>query len=223
MSSIRITHFSDLLCVWAYVSQVRCEELLSHFAGRVEMDCRYIHVFGSVQAKMAAVWGDRGGVAAYAAHVQSVASDFEHVKLHADIWRKAPPASSMPGHLLLCAVRALEVEGAADAGAQSRVAWRLRQALFEEARDVGDRSVLIEVAEACEVAPHRVEQELDSGRAHAELCADLEAARDHDVRSSPTLILDGGRQRLVGNVGYRVIEANVKELLDRPKVGHSWC
>ena len=78
MSSIRITHFSDLLCVWAYVSQVRCEELLSHFAGRVEMDCRYIHVFGSVQAKMAAVWGDRGGVAAYAAHVQSVASDFEH-------------------------------------------------------------------------------------------------------------------------------------------------
>ena len=32
-----------------------------------------------------------------------------------------------------------------------------------------------------------------------------------------------GRQRLAGNVGYRVIEANVRQLLNNPGVGASWC
>lgn len=33
---------------------------------------------------------------------------------------------------------------------------------------------------------------------------------------SPTLIFNEGRQRLNGNVGYRVIEANIRELRHNP-------
>jgi predicted DsbA family dithiol-disulfide isomerase len=51
----------------------------------------------------------------------------------------------------------------------------------------------------------------------------MQLAKDQDVRSSPTLLFNEGRQRLSGNVGYRIIEANVRELLDRPIVQHSWC
>ena len=36
-------------------------------------------------------------------------------------------------------------------------------------------------------------------------------------------MLNEDRQRLTGNVGYRVIEANVRELLERPSAQHSWC
>jgi len=43
------------------------------------------------------------------------------------------------------------------------------------------------------------------------------------VSSSPTLLLNEGRQRLVGNVGYRILEANVRELFERPGVQQSWC
>ena len=40
---------------------------------------------------------------------------------------------------------------------------------------------------------------------------------------SPTLSLNEDRQRLAGNVGYRVIEANVRELLEGPAPEGSWC
>ncbi|TPV95892.1 MAG: disulfide bond formation protein DsbA, partial [Myxococcales bacterium FL481] len=32
-----------------------------------------------------------------------------------------------------------------------------------------------------------------------------------------------GRQRLNGNVGFRIIEANVRELLRHTETEHSWC
>jgi predicted DsbA family dithiol-disulfide isomerase len=54
--------------------------------------------------------------------------------------------------------------------------------------------------------------------------ADYELARELGVDVSPTLVLNQGRQRLNGNVGYRVIEANFKELLREPHAGQaSWC
>jgi hypothetical protein len=43
------------------------------------------------------------------------------------------------------------------------------------------------------------------------------------VTVSPTLIFNEGRQRLNGNVGYRVIEANIRELLHNPSGELSWC
>ena len=43
------------------------------------------------------------------------------------------------------------------------------------------------------------------------------------VMGSPTLVFNEGRQMIYGNVGYRVIEANVLELLNKPKAAASWC
>ena len=43
------------------------------------------------------------------------------------------------------------------------------------------------------------------------------------MRASPTMLLNEGRQQLTGNVGYRVIEANVRELLESPDAKLSWC
>ena len=44
------------------------------------------------------------------------------------------------------------------------------------------------------------------------------------VQGSPTFILNDGRQKLYGNVGYGVLEANITELLRSPAAGAaSWC
>ena len=65
---------------------------------------------------------------------------------------------------------------------------------------------------------------IESGEAHAALHIDFEAKDRYHVPGSPTLVLNEGRQRLYGNVGYRVIEANVHELLRDPRSGEaSWC
>ena len=55
------------------------------------------------------------------------------------------------------------------------------------------------------------------------LSGDLDLARDNHVRASPTLLCNEGRQRLTGNVGYRVLVANVRELLQAPTGGQLWC
>ena len=64
---------------------------------------------------------------------------------------------------------------------------------------------------------------MDSGEAYAQLSKDLDLVKEHTVTVSPTLIFNEGRQRLNGNVGYRVIEANIRELLNAPPGEQSWC
>ena len=52
---------------------------------------------------------------------------------------------------------------------------------------------------------------------------DYQLAQAHGIKGSPSWVLDGGRQILYGNVGYRVIEANVIELLETGEKQASWC
>ena len=223
MDGIRITHFSDALCVWAYVSQVRMDELQKSFPDSVAIDARYFHVFGNVANKIDAAWKDRGGLRGYREHVQSVVDKFGHVTLHAQAWERNIPQSSMPSHLFLCAVRLLDSGGGAPGGLLARAAWAVREAFFKEGADISRWDVLLGVAEQIGVPSAEVEKILRSGAAHAALCEDLDLARQHSIQASPTLLFNEGRQRLTGNVGYRIIEANVRELLEGAPGQLSWC
>lgn len=68
-----------------------------------------------------------------------------------------------------------------------------------------------------------LERALNCGAAHAAFAEDLEPARRQNVQASPTLIFNEGRQRLSGNVGYRLIEANIRELVEEAPGQQSWC
>lgn len=221
MESIKITHFSDTLCVWAYVSQIRIDELIRQFSEAVQIETRFLHVFGNVPGKMDAAWKVRGGVAGYSEHVKSVIAKFEHVKLHPQIWVRDTPQSSMPSHLFLCAIRLL------DAGKSSpdlpRAAWAVREAFFRDGADISRQTVLLGVAERLGLAVADIERIIGSGAAHAALSEDAELARNFGVQASPTLLFNEGRQRLSGNVGYRIIEANIRELLESDPNQLSWC
>jgi len=44
------------------------------------------------------------------------------------------------------------------------------------------------------------------------------------IEGSPSFVLNEGRQKLYGNVGFRIIEANIQELLRAPGTDQvSWC
>ena len=106
----------------------------------------------------------------------------------------------------------------------TRAARALRRAFFEDARDVSDWKVHREVAARIGLDHDEVEARIRSSEAIVQLVLDYDLARRKGVEGSPTIILDGGRQKLFGNVGYRVIEANVQELLRRPgRDEASWC
>jgi predicted DsbA family dithiol-disulfide isomerase len=223
MESIRITHFSDSLCVWAYVSQIRVDELEKKFPGNVELDYRYFHVFGDVPKKMETGWKDRGGLKGYGDHVRNVVDRFDHVTLHPDAWTGNTPQSSMPSHLLLCAVRVLQERGELEARSLDRTAWAVRQAFFQHCQDISRQDVLMGIAERIGLPLTGIEKMLASGAAHAALAEDLDLARQHNVQASPTLLFNEGRQRLTGNVGYRIMEANIRELLESAPGQLSWC
>jgi predicted DsbA family dithiol-disulfide isomerase len=220
--AIRITHYSDVLCVWAFIAQVRVAELQANFADDIAFDYRYFGVFGDVNTKMAAQWQEKGGLPGYAAHVQETAAKFEHVHIHDRVWIEATPTSSMPAHVVLCAARA----ASGDAESNSAVLaldHEIRRAFFEDATDISQTTTLLEICERQGMDVAAIEGALQSGGAHAALSTDLKQAQEFGVRASPTLTFNEGRQTLTGNVGYRVMEANVRELINEPQDQHSWC
>lgn len=223
MSTIRVQHFSDVLCVWAYVSQVRIDELRNTFPDSIEIEYRFVQIFGAVRQKLARQWSERGGARGYGEHVKGVVAQFGHVPIHPEIWERTTPESSMPAHLMLCAIRGLAAKGDVATDAFERTAWAIREAFFRDAVDVSRQTELLTIAERQALPVAQIAASLADGTAHAALASDLDLCRDHDVRASPTMIFNEGRQRLTGNVGYRIIEANVRELLERPAGQHSWC
>lgn len=227
--SIKLTYFSDLLCIWAYISQARVDELRDSFGARIEFDYRFIPVFGAVEHHIDKGWQARGGREGYAAHVQATARQFPHVEVNPRVWRDDVPASSANVHLFLKAVQHLIAAGvipardAAGRGVFEELMWRLRLAFFRDARNIARREVQFELAAALGLPLEPIRAALDDGAAMAALCRDLDLCKELSIGGSPTYVLNEGRQKLYGNVGYKVIAANVQEILQRPESQASWC
>ena len=222
-AGIAIDCYSDVLCVWAYVAQIRLDELNERLSGQVCVHHHYINLFGSTAHRIGEGWSERGGFAAFSDHVVEVCAEFPYLEVNHEIWRSCRPLGSGNAHLMLKAVQVLEQAGRAPLGAAEAFAWQIRLAFFRDARDIGDWCVLLELAEANHLERETLELQFHNGTAMAALLRDQELRDRHDIAGSPTYVLNGGRQKLFGNVGYRVIEANVKELLEHPGDQASWC
>lgn len=223
MVPIQITHFSDTLCIWAYIAQIRIDELLAEFGDQIKLEYRLFPVFGSTHRKIESAWGEKNGRKAYCQHLQRVAEGFDHIKVHPGIWHEMSPRSSLPSHLYLCAVRLLEQDQELENGAFAELAWIFRKAFFADLQDIADTSVLHELLEHAGISPDKVGKRIASGAAYAEMSEDMKLAHDQLIKASPTLLFNEDRQRLTGNVGYRIIEANIRELIQKPVGEQSWC
>ena len=225
--TIEINYYSDMLCIWAYVGARRVDELAAKFGDQVQIKTRFCSVFSDVPAKIAANWASRGGYEGYGAHVRTVAERFDHISIHPDTWDRARPVSSAPAHVFLKAVEIVAAQDADIPFDQQKVtqaAAALREGFFSYGRDISDPKVLSDCATALGLDVDHLWQADVQMRAVAALTQDLDLARKENVEGSPTLLMNSGRQRLFGNVGYRLMEANVEELLrGAPKSAMSWC
>lgn len=219
MSAQRLDYFTDVLCVWAYASQIRLEELKKSFRDRLEVHHHFVPVFGDMPNRLATKWKERGGREGFAQHLQDVGRQFPHVKLHAELCRSFVPSSSMPAHIFLKAAelacgRSPECE---------RAIWEVRLAWFRDNRPVDRMPALLDLGKEIGLPVEKIHAKVHSGEAMAAVSRDIEMSRDLAIDGSPTWLLNDGRQKLYGNVGYRILEANVQELLDRPGDVASWC
>ena len=230
MAVVKVVHFSDVLCVWAYVSQNNLFRLVKNFGNQVEIDIHYCSVFPDAQTKLRNNWRDRGGFAGYGDHVKSVAARFEDSPVHDDVWRKVQPRSSASPHLFLKAIELLErgTDPSGSVSFQDRkavvAAQALRAAFFAGAQDIANWDVQRGIAESLGLNFDEVLRKIETGEAIATLAADYELAQSLGVPGSPTYILNEGRQRLFGDISYRILAANINELLARePDEADSFC
>ena len=230
--TIHLSYVSDVLCVWAYVAEVRLDQLRKEFGDEVELEYRFIPIFGATRYRIGEGWEKRGGYAGFGAHVRKVAAGFPEVSVSNEVWDSVAPTTCAMAHEMLCAIRLLEESGVIDGTKQDdlggrtpfeNVIWQVRKAFFEDARDISDRAVLLDIANEANLPVDAIEAKVASGEAMAEVCRDVELRDQKKVEGSPTFILNQGRQKLYGNVGYRVISANLRELIDRPTDQASWC
>ena len=227
---ITVDYFSDVLCVWAYGGQVRLDELQRQFGGRIFVRKRFMSLFADTATRIGSGWKDRGGFEGFGEHMQEVCAQWDHARLHDAVWRDCRPASSASAHAFLRAVAlALDLrDDVCQTGERRRfdgLVQRVRCAFFEEGADIAHIDVLEGLLTSDDPPLDAIRARLVSGEAAAALHRDLELASSFGVRGSPTYVFNDGRQMLYGNVGYRIIQSNVQELLAIPVAEGepSWC
>jgi predicted DsbA family dithiol-disulfide isomerase len=220
MSALKIVHFSDVLCVWAYIGQASLFKLVEKFGDRIEVEEHFCSIFPDTQTKINKAWHDRGGFSGYSDHVKTVAKGFENVSIHDDVWSKVRPKSSASPHLFIKAIELLEyeaTEGTFFNRLSNRAAKELRTAFFVEAQDISNWAVQRTIGEKIGIVFDEILKKIETGEAIAKLAADYELAQSLRVQGSPTYILSEGRQILFGNINYNILEANVSELLSEKR------
>jgi len=231
--TINVEIFSDALCAWAYNAQIRFDQLKRDFGEQLRLQYRFIPIFAATEKRIGQGWKDKGGFSGFNANLCKIAAAWEHVEVHPRIWLQNVPRSSSVPHLYLKAIQLLQERGIVadeplaehhDRTLFEAYFWRIRRAFFAETKNIGEIGVLDAFAEEMGIPVVPVHELLDNGEAHAALHLDLEARDQYLIPGSPTLVFNEGRQRLYGNVGYRIIEANIRELLNNSSSGGaSWC
>lgn len=214
---LELAYFSDVLCIWAYIGEKRVTEVQKQLGDKITINCHFLTNFAACDQKIHQAWSDRGGYEGFAQHVQKVASDFG-LDIHEKTWSVTQPTSSMPIHI---AIKAVQAEYHNDKAMQ--YAFALRAAFFKDGIDISQQDVYLGIAEDQGIDSKLIEAEFATGIGFSRLHQDIQLAQSFSINVSPSWVFNEGRQKLVGNVGYRVIEANIHELLNQDPNRPVWC
>ncbi|MDH4274404.1 MAG: disulfide bond formation protein DsbA [Gammaproteobacteria bacterium] len=229
---IRLHYFTDVLCVWAYTAQIRLDELMKNFGSQIDISYHFLPIFGCTERRIGDGWKTKGSFGGFCQHTREVCQRFPHVEINPNVWAVNTPKTSASAHMFLKSVQLLEKkriiddERHAEFNHKTRfeeAAWRTRLAFFRDARDVGRQDEQMAIAADLQLPLERVLEQMHNGEAMAAQFCDIELRDEFKVEGSPTYILNEGRQKLYGNVGYRIIEANVLEIMKQPFDQASWC
>lgn len=215
---LTINYFTDILCVWAWIAERRIEELNNHFGNKIEINHQYIDLFGDTESRIQDQWTNKGLHKGFGAHVIEAAAPYESAPVNADVWDKVCPTTSANAHMLIKAV-----ELTCNKSSAVQYAKLLRKSFFIEAIDISDLQTLFSLLKQENIDADKINLVLNNGKALAALMNDYQKANNYGIKGSPSLVLNDGRQNLFGNVGYKVLKANIEELLDKSCNEASWC
>jgi predicted DsbA family dithiol-disulfide isomerase len=217
-AELKIYYYTDVLCVWAWIAQRRKEELETVWGDKLDLHHLYVNVFGDTHTRMETQWADRGGFDGFSSHVVDSAAPYDNAPVNPDVWSKVRPRTSSNAHLVIkAAAKALSEQTAAI------LALEIRRSFFVDALDIGQLPVLYEIVERLNIDSEAVRRSVSDGSATAALMSDYQRASEQDISGSPSWVMNDGRQKLYGNIGYHVLNANVEGLLSQHGDEASWC
>jgi predicted DsbA family dithiol-disulfide isomerase len=217
-NQLTIDYFSDILCVWAWISQRRIDELNENFAGQINIRFQFIDIFGDTRTRIETQWADKGSYKEFGKHVVKSASPYKAAIVNNEVWNKTRPATSANAHMM---IKAIELTHSHEVAA--KFATTLRSAFFIDTQDIGDLEEIYSIASKQHLNLQKIKHAISCGEAIASLMRDYQNAKDYGIKGSPCFVMNEGRQILFGNVGYRVLHTNIEELLSRPNNEASWC
>lgn len=220
---VKVSYFSDVLCVWAYADQIRLDEVRQQFGERIEIEEHFITLFGCTKTRIGEGWEPKGGYDGFSQHVCNVGEKFDHLTINPDVWTICRPNTSAMAHLLLKALQIYLIKKDQDNQQVEQLAKAIRHAFFVDAKDISQLPVLLTIAEQLKLPVDQLQGFIEDGSAMSALMKDMQLKEQYKLEGSPSYVLNEGRQKLYGNIGYRVIEANIQELLERPMECASWC
>ena len=218
IDAITIDYFSDVLCVWAWISQRRIDELNEHFGNKIDIRYQFIDIFGDAHTRIEKQWAKKGTYEGFADHVVKSAAPYESATVNNKIWNHIRPTTSANAHL---AIKAVELTH--DPSIATNFALTLRNAFFIDAKDISDLDTIYAIARNNSLDTQKIQHSITCGTAMAALMCDYENAKDYGIKGSPCFVMNEGRQILFGNVGYRVLQTNINELFNRTSDEASWC
>ena len=217
-SQITIDYFSDILCVWAWISQRRIDELSQHFKEKIKIRYQFIDIFGDVHTRIEKQWADKGTYVGFGDHVIKSAAPYESAPVNKNIWHHTQPSTSANAHLVIKAVQLTHGHTLA-----ANFITTLRCAFFQDAKDISNLDIIYAIADDNGVNIPEILHSIACGKAMAALMCDYQNAKEYGIKGSPCFVMNEGRQVLFGNVGYRVLQTNIDELLHQSNNEASWC
>lgn len=216
------SHWSDPMCVWAYVADPRVDHILDSFGDSLAISWRAVPVFGDIPARFdGGAWAS--GREARAASTASTAARFGFENVTGQVWIDDTPSSSWPACAAFASTALLEERGELPNGAANGYLRALRRTFFEDNRNIARTSVLDEVAESLGLPVGALQTMRADGTAWQLVARDVGERERLHVRGSPTWVFDGGREMLYGNVSEAIVRVTVQELLREAGFGCSHC
>jgi predicted DsbA family dithiol-disulfide isomerase len=217
-SPLIIDYYTDVLCIWAWISQRRITELKEQWGDKIEIHYHHLNLFGDTYSRMEEQWGERGGFDGFAKHTIEAAAPYENAPVNKNVWKKVRPLTSANAHVVLKAVALTYSSEMSE-----KLFQLMQKSFFVDSLDIGQLEVVISLAEKAGLDREKIKSSIDTGKATAALMQDYKKAKDLNVQGSPSWLMNNGRQTLFGNVGYRILNANIKEILEHPAQEASWC
>jgi hypothetical protein len=205
--------------------------IVANYDQKISIQHHFIPVYGNTNKRVIEGWKERGGIPAYKKFIVGVAADFDHVTISDKFWdADCQPFSSASVHMFAKAIETLiqdeQIENTKQRSGRilyDEILWQLRDRYFSKAINIGLLQQQMNIAEEFSLPCDAILERLHNGQAMAAMCNDNELKEKYKVEGSPTYVMNEGRQKLYGNVGYKIIAANIDELLNRPQGIASWC